>query len=161
MAIEFQPVTPETRHAFSAILSEANAWLKQIGAQGWSGSFDDAWMLPRIERGELWLAELDGEPVAAFRVLWRDEMFWRERETGDSIYLHSLAVQRSHAGRGIGEAVINEVAAMGRQQRRTKIRLDCFQTSAGLVTYYGRIGFASVGSIEVDGKALSLMERPI
>jgi hypothetical protein len=104
MNIQIRPTTIETRQEFASLLDEANTWQKARGSQGWTGAFDDDWMLPRIDRGELYLVYMDGEPVSAFRILYEDRAFWGEREVGDSIYLHTFAVRRSKAGLGIGNA---------------------------------------------------------
>jgi ribosomal protein S18 acetylase RimI-like enzyme len=161
MNIRMRPVTLETRAQFAALLEDANRWQKARGSEGWSYPFDDDWMLPRIERGELYLAYLGGEAVAAFRILWEDRPFWGEREVGDSIYLHTFAVRRSKAGLGIGEAVIEHVAGMGRARRRTKLRLDCFLSNASLIAHYERNGFVSVGTIAMKGKMMNLMVKNI
>jgi ribosomal protein S18 acetylase RimI-like enzyme len=161
MDIQVRPTTVETRHAFSSLLEEANAWQKARGSEGWTGPFDDDWMLPRIERGELYLVYMDGEPVSAFRILYEDRPFWGEREVGDSIYLHTFAVRRSKAGLGVGNAVIEKVVGMGRERGRAKIRLDCFLSNAKLIAFYERNGFRSVGTTSVKGRMLNLMERDI
>lgn len=161
MDIQIRPVTIETRHEFSPLLAEASAWQEARGFEGWSYPFDDEWMLPRIERGELFLAHLDSEPVSAFRLLWEDRPFWGEREVGDSIYLHSFAVRRSKAGLGIGEAVLAKIAGMGRERGLAKVRLDCFLSSISLIAYYERNGFVSVGTTSMKGKMMNLMERDI
>lgn len=151
----------ETRDAFASLLAQAGAWQRARGSEAWSHPFDDRWMLPRIERGELFLAYLDGEPVSAFRLLWEDRPFWGEREVGDSVYLHTFAVRRDRAGLGIGKAVIETVVGMGRERGRTKVRLDCFLSSTGLIAYYERNGFVSVGTASMRGKVVTLMEREI
>jgi GNAT superfamily N-acetyltransferase len=161
MLIDVRPVTTETRHSFSSIVEDANVWQKARGSEGWSGTFDDQWMLPRIAGRELYLAYLENEPVTAFRLLWEDRSFWGDREVGDSIYLHTFAVKRSHAGLGIGEVVIKWVADLGRERGRTKVRLDCFLSKAGLVSFYYSNGFASVGTTSIKGKSMNLMERLI
>lgn len=161
MNIEIRPTTLDTRQAFSSILEGASARQKALGAEGWTYPFDDAWMLPRIARGELFLVTMESEPVAAFRILWEDRPFWGEREVGDSIYLHTFAVRPDKAGLGIGEGVIAAVVAMGRERGRTKARLDCFLSSGRLVAYYERSGFVSVGTTVMEGRMMNLMERDI
>ncbi|RZF59096.1 GNAT family N-acetyltransferase [Sphingomonas populi] len=161
MQIAVRPATIETRHDFSSIVEDANAWQKALGSEGWTHPFDDVWMLPRIERGELYLAYAGAAPVSAFRILWEDHPFWDDREIGDSIYLHTFAVQRSRAGLGIGSAVIGEVVRMGRERGRANVRLDCFRSNTRLIAFYERNGFASVGLTSMMGKAMNLMERTI
>lgn len=161
MGVEVRPATRETRHVFAALLEEARAWQRARGVEGWSRPFDDAWMLPRLERGELFLAWLDGEPVAAFRLLHEDRPFWGDREVGDSLYLHSFAVRRGLAGLGVGAAVIGRIVDRARAQGRNRVRLDCFLSSAPLIAYYERCGFASVGAVTVQGRRMNLMERAV
>lgn len=48
MPIQVRLATIETRREFSSLLDEANAWQQARGSQGWTGPFDDHWMLPRI-----------------------------------------------------------------------------------------------------------------
>lgn len=161
MQLEITPTTRQTRHHFASILDEANAWQKALGSEGWNSPFDDGWMLPRIERGELFLALADGQPVAAFRLLYEDRPFWGEREVGDSIYLHTFAVRRDRAGQGIGSAVIDRVADMARQRGLAKLRLDCFLANTNLISFYQRNGFTPVGTVTVSGRMMGLMERAI
>ena len=142
-------------------MGEATAWQKARGLEGWTSPFDDDWMLPRIDRGELYLVDMDGEPVSALRILYEDRAFWGEREVGDSIYLHTFAVRRSKAGLGIGNAVIEMVVSMGRKRGLAKVRLDCFLANTRLISFYERNGFNSVGTTMLKGKTLNLMERVI
>ena len=161
MSIQILLASLETRGHFAEILNEARAWQKSTGSEGWNYPFNDAWILPRIERRELFLAYADDEPVAAVRLLWENRPYWGDREIGDSLYLHTFAVRRSKAGLGIGEAVIENVVAMGRERGRTKVRLDCSLSSARLIAYYERNRFVSVGNILTNGKMMNLMERAI
>lgn len=161
MTLEIRLLTPETRATFAAIVDEANAWQRARGSAGWSAPFDDDWLLPRIQRGELFIAVLHDEPVAVFRLLWEDRPFWGDREVGDSLYLHTFAVRRSHAGRGIGAAVIKAVADMGRHRGRSRLRLDCFQANLSLVAFYERQGFVRMGTTTMGGQLMTLMEMAI
>jgi ribosomal protein S18 acetylase RimI-like enzyme len=161
MNIEILPVDLPKRGHFAEILEEARAWQKLNGSEGWSYPFDDEWLLPRIERGELFLGQIDREPVAAFRILWEDRPYWGLREIGDSIYLHTFAVRRARAGQGIGEAIIAKVLEMGTERNREKIRLDCSLSSTKLIAWYERNGFESVGTIFMNNKMMNLMERTI
>jgi GNAT superfamily N-acetyltransferase len=159
--IVIRTVSLETRELFAAILEEASARQRMLGSEGWDYPFDDTWMLPRIARGELFLAFSGAEPVAAFRILWEDRPFWGDREIGDSVYLHTFAVRHAKAGLGIGDAIIEQVGGMGRERGRAKLRLDCALSSKRLIAYYERNGFASVGTTVMKGRLMNLMERPL
>lgn len=151
----------ETREEFASVLRDASAWQRSIGSESWSASFDDAWMLPRIGRRELFLARIRGEAAGAFRLLLADRDFWGEAEIGDSLYLHSFAVRRAYAGAGAGRAIIDYVVETGRALGREYIKLDCFSSSPRLIAYYERHGFTSVGSVTVRGKPMNLMQRAL
>ena len=43
-----------------AVLDEAAAWLRTSGVEQWPDRFEPAWVEPAIDRGETWLARLDG-----------------------------------------------------------------------------------------------------
>ena len=161
MNLVIRAVTMATRHHFAELLTEASAWQKTQGSEGWTYPFNDEWMIPRIERCEIFLAEIAGSPVAAMRILWEDRFYWDDREQGDSIYLHTFAVKRSMGGLGIGGIIIEHLVELGRSHARSKIRLDCSLSSARLISYYERHGFRSVGSKFVSNKMMNLMERDI
>jgi RimJ/RimL family protein N-acetyltransferase len=50
---------------------------------------------------------------------------------------------------------------MGRERGLSKLRLDCFLANMGLIAFYERNGFRSVGTTVVKGRTLNLMERSI
>jgi nucleoside-diphosphate-sugar epimerase/GNAT superfamily N-acetyltransferase len=159
--LTIEVVTFETRHHFSELLEAARVWQASLGAEGWDYPFDDEWMLPRIARNELFLARIGNEPIGAFRILWEDIPFWGDRETGESIYLHTFTVRRDRAGSGLGSAIIERVAEMGRARGRKNIRLDCALSSTNLIAFYERNGFVSSGTIFLGGRMMNLMERAI
>jgi GNAT superfamily N-acetyltransferase len=107
------------------------------------------------------VARSDGEAVAVVRLLWTDRRFWGGRDEGDAAYVHSLAVRRDLAGRGIGAAVLawaeREAAARGRRF----LRLDCLAANAGLTAYYERAGFSPIGIVRLGGEAMLLLEKPL
>lgn len=50
---------------------------------------------------------------------------------------------------------------MARERGLTRVRLDCFLSSASLIAYYERNGFVSVGTTSMKGRMMNLMERGI
>lgn len=160
-AVFIEPVVPETREEFASILGDASAWQRSIGSESWTLPFDDAWMLPRIGRRELFLARIRGEAAGVFRLLQEDRDFWGDAEVGDSLYLHTFAVRRTYAGAAVGKAIIDYVVEAGRALGRDYIKLDCFSSSPRLIAYYERHGFRSVGTIAVRGKPINLMQRSL
>lgn len=67
---------PDVDTALS-ILEEAARWLTSRGIDQWSpGSFPRRRILGRIERREMYLAELDGQTFGTLALQWSDEEVW-------------------------------------------------------------------------------------
>lgn len=94
------------------------------------------------------------------RIQDSDPLFWG-KDAGLAGYVHSLTIDRSLAGRGIGARTLDllgcELAAVGVKL----LRLDCGESATELRRYYESLGFRPVGTTVVDGDSLVLYERPI
>jgi chorismate mutase len=85
------------------------------------------WLSGRLEQDEVWLAEVDAAPVgyARFTSTWLDDLY----------------VLPSHAGRGVGSALLDVVKA----QRPDGFCLWVFEMNAGARAFY-----ASHGLVELE-----------
>ena len=114
----------------------------------------------RIERGELYVADVEGETAATFTLLWDDSTFCGERPP-DAAYLHKLAVRRRFAGRGLGAALVEWADAHAAAAGRRFLRLDCQRDDPGIRAYYERLGFEHRGDVDHPRFAAALYERPV
>ncbi|GAB2755213.1 hypothetical protein GCM10027174_33550 [Salinifilum aidingensis] len=64
--------------------------------------------------------------------------------------MHGLMVDRSAAGRGLGEALLRWAAEQGRAAGVGLLRLDCVESNTALLAYYRRLGFTEVGRREFE-----------
>jgi GNAT superfamily N-acetyltransferase len=141
------------------ILDEATAYVSTLGFEQWPVPFPQDELAHRIERGELYMVDVDGEPAATLTLLWDDPAFWGNRPP-DAVYLHKLAVRRAFAGRGLGSAIVEWVDEHAASAGREFVRLDCQRDDAGIRTYYERLGFEHRGDKEDDPRfAVALYER--
>jgi ribosomal protein S18 acetylase RimI-like enzyme len=135
---------PQDLDTVVAILSEAARWLLGRGIRQWPDPFPRDRAAALLERGEFYLARVDGEPAATFALLWSDPGFWGEQPPVAG-YVHAIAVRRAYAGRGLGEQLLDwaeeQVAAAGREF----LRLDCMSDNSVLREYYERLGFEPRG----------------
>jgi predicted N-acetyltransferase YhbS len=113
-----------------------------------------------IERGEVYVAELDGEVVATVTLLWDDPMYWGERPP-DAAYVHKLAVRHVCAGRRIGTAIVEWANATAAAAGRDFLRLDCNGDNPHIRAYYEQLGFEHRGDLVVGGRNMSIYERPV
>ncbi|WP_461145259.1 GNAT family N-acetyltransferase [Salinifilum aidingensis] len=73
-----------------------------------------------------------------------------ERTGLPAAYVHGLMVDRSAAGRGLGEALLRWAAEQGRAAGVGLLRLDCVESNTALLAYYRRLGFTEVGRREFE-----------
>jgi ribosomal protein S18 acetylase RimI-like enzyme len=142
------------------LLDEATAWVGERGYEQWPLPFPHKELEAAIERGEVYLAELDGEAVATVTLLWNDLQYWGERPP-DAAYVHKLAVRRACAGRRIGSAIVEWADVTAAQAGRRFLRLDCLRDNPGIRAYYESLGFEHRGDLVVNDRGMSIYERPV
>lgn len=130
-----------------AVLDEAAAWLKGSGVEQWPDRFEAAWVEPAIERGETWVARLDGVAAGTITLDWEDPL-WSD-QNGTAGYVHRMAVRRSAAG--LGAALLDWAVATSSALGCTYLRLDCVTSNSRLRSYYESKGFQHQGDVAVGG----------
>jgi GNAT superfamily N-acetyltransferase len=143
-----------------SILDEATDYVAALGYDQWPVPFPQDELAQRIERGELFMVEVDGDTAATFTLLWDDPSFWGEQPP-DAAYLHKLAIRREYAGRGLGAAIVEWADAQAAAAGRRYLRLDCMRDNEGIRTYYERLGFEHRGDKDHPRFAAALYERPV
>jgi ribosomal protein S18 acetylase RimI-like enzyme len=146
--------------AVAELLDEATAWVGERGYEQWPLPYPREDLSAAIERGEVYLAELDGEPVATVTLLWDDPQYWGDRPP-DAAYVHKLAVSRACAGQRIGSAIVEWADATAARAGRDFLRLDCLRDNPGIRAYYERLGFEYRGDLVVNDRGMSIYERPV
>jgi len=144
----------------AALLDEATTWVGERGYEQWPLPFPHQEIAAAIDRGEVYLAELDGDAVATVTVLWDDPTYWGERPA-DAAYVHKLAVRRACAGQRIGTVIVEWADAIASASGRQFLRLDCLRDNPGIRTYYENLGFEHRGDLVVGGRDMSIYERPV
>jgi protein-tyrosine phosphatase len=144
-----------------SILLDAAERQAALGARAWPAEQLAAFVPEVAARGELYLAWSGEEPLGTVTLQWSDPHFWGERPD-DAGYVHKLAVPRTAAGRGAGEALLGwaeeQVVAAG----RSFVRLDCDADNPRINAYYRAAGFVLAGVRTFpDGSRWSLYEKRV
>lgn len=155
------PATADDLPEIRAVLIGAQAWLASRGIAQWMRPLPEEWIAAKIAAGEFLLARHEGRVVAVVRVLRSDALFWNDVAGDDALYVHSLAVAREFAGRGIGAALLDWIGAQAKREGRSHLRLDCLAGNAALGAYYRKLGFAPRGLVEVGGEQMMRFEKSI
>jgi predicted N-acetyltransferase YhbS len=144
----------------AGLLDEATRWVGERGFEQWPLPFPRHEVADAIARGEVFVAEHDGEAVATVTILTDDPQYWGARPP-DALYVHKLAVARAHAGRGFGAEVIGWADRRAASLGREFLRLDCLGDSNGIRDYYERLGFEHCGDLVLGRRNMSIYERRV
>jgi len=146
--------------AVATLLDDATVWVGERGYEQWPLPFPREEVAAAIDRGEVYVAELDGDVVATVTLLWDDPTYWGERPP-DAAYVHKLAVSRACSGQRIGHAIVEWADRTAAAAGRDFLRLDCLRDNPGIRAYYERLGFEHRGDSVVNGRGMSIYERRI
>jgi GNAT superfamily N-acetyltransferase len=147
----------------ASILREVSNWLASSGRELWDlDEISDADIAKRASIGELVLAFDNGSAVACMYLQDTDAPYWPEARDGEALYVHRLAVRRSHSGRGVSRAMLDWAVAEARRVGRPFVRLDT-ELRPALLTLYENAGFRRVdsGTIKVGMHDVVRFERVV
>ncbi len=126
-----------------SILRGASTWLASRGIDQWQYPPHRDRITGALERGDCFLAFVDGHPVATIQVdTFADSEFWEPADRPDSaLYVHRMAVSRSSAGMGVGSALLDWATERAVTAGKAWLRLDAWKDNPGLHRYYEGEGF--------------------
>jgi len=151
-------ITPASGIGEETVLSiyeEAAKWLKAQGVKQWEDSPRagrlSEYFREGIERGNIYIIKVGNEKVGMFRLSWGERFDGRvwAGHPGPAAYLHTLAIRRNVAGRGIGAKVVDRAVKVAHGMG-CPLRLDCGADNARLRRYYEEFGFRASGEAELD-----------
>lgn len=157
---------PQHTEAIMAILLEIAEWLRSKGSTQWGGLLEghDSHDTPAaIQRGDVFICKNEEEVGGIVMLLqqpseWDRKLWGSEAHSEDqAIYLHRLAVKRSYANTGLGQAMLDWCSSGIRFEGKNIVRLDCIASSSQLNSFYSRNGYTYIGG--KDG--FSIYEKPV
>lgn len=147
-----------------ALLVGAAEWLRARGINQWGHYLDGtgrADLEQAITSGEVYLALLDGAPVATISLQMEqsdwDRTIWGPDE-GEAAYVHRLAISRAHSGAGVGALLLDWAESHARSAGKRLLRLDCVGHNQPLNAYYAK-RFTLQGQSPNIGMMFSKYER--
>lgn len=93
----------------------------------------------------------DGRLVAAVAVCDHDPIW--PPDAASAGHVHLLMVARSHAGRGLGSAVLAAAEQIILDDGRDWVRLDAVATNERLIHWYLHRGYTRAGTVTFDAPA--------
>jgi GNAT superfamily N-acetyltransferase len=156
---------PRDAAAVLAMLDDAVRWLVAQGRQGQWGAEPFSAMPDQVALVQQWaaggglrIAEIDGAPAGAM-VLGPAPSY--VPAVGEpQLYIQLLVTARSHAGRGIGGALLGHARAEAATRGAALLRVDCWAGGdGGLVRYYQAAGFTLTDRFTVRGWPGQVLEQ--
>ncbi|UUZ83862.1 GNAT family N-acetyltransferase [Paenibacillus sp. P26] len=147
----------------SLILEEAALWLKNMGRAMWNESqYSVNGIVSHYRIDDIYLGFVEDEAAVAMILQEEDPLLWPDVETGQSLFLHKLAVKRKHAKQGISGGMIGWAKELARSLGKSYLRLDCASDRPSLCGFYEKHGFVRVKNLLVLNKyPTALYEFPI
>jgi ribosomal protein S18 acetylase RimI-like enzyme len=154
--ISLRPGGPADADWLLGLFDEAVAWMvargqsKQWGDEPLSQTEAGRATASRLcDGGGLRVAAIDGQEVAALVV--GDHPRWVDPISEPELYIELLLVSRRHAGRRIGEALVDAALDEARAQGAAVVRVDCWAGAPPLVAWYEARGFQRTATFTVKG----------
>jgi len=134
--------SPAEAGIVSGILTEAAQWLTEKGEPLWkAGELSPDTIATDVADGLFYLAWIKGDAAGVFKMQDEDQLFWPDLPQREAIYLHRIAVRRSHAGGGVLDAMIDFARHATIAANRRFLRLDCVASRHKLCAVYEKRGF--------------------
>ncbi|MFD3507585.1 GNAT family N-acetyltransferase [Nocardia sp. NPDC058666] len=169
MTVRLRPATLGDLPLICRLRVQRTSWLTARGSDQWTvagrgrpieifaGAVGRA-----LDRGETWIAEVDGEPAGTITVNQRaDPGLWSPWELAESVIVHFMIVDLRFAGNQIGKRMLTHAANLAELEQRTWVRLDAWTTNTELHDYYRRSGFhlARLAGPAATGPSRALFQR--
>ncbi len=145
------------------LLNAAASWLHHRGLDQWPDGFNAQRIGPMVDRGEVYLAFDQDQPIATINVSpIGDPDFWTQAELAEPArYLSKVAIDRTHAGHGLGALLMRWATDRAALDGAEWIRLDAWRTNHGLHAYYLGTGWTYVRMSDAPGRRSgALFQRP-
>lgn len=143
--------------AMVALRTEAERWLARSGVRQWTPDYADYGreaLRSAVAAQVAWVVVDPAGEVAATASLSEcesDRAFWRRVpgvDVSDALYLGKMIVARRHAGRGLGDCILDWAAARAGAAHKRWLRLDARRDNKRLHAYYLDRGFVHVGTLQ-------------
>ncbi len=131
---------PEDLPFIYRLFEEAIAYIKRKGFIGWN-SYDKKFVLLDIENKLQFKIVTKNDILCIFSICFSDALIWREKENGDAIYLHRIAVNPSFKGQKQFEKVLYWTINLAIEKGVKCIRMDTWGDNLNIIEYYKSYGF--------------------
>jgi GNAT superfamily N-acetyltransferase len=106
--------------------------------------YDKGAIVKDIQNGNQYKVVIDSSIAIVFSVAYHDKVIWRERDKGESIYLHRIVVNPEFKGQKLFGSIIAWCRDHIRNKGLSSIRMDTWAANPTIINYYKTFGFEVV-----------------
>lgn len=126
------------------LFDNAIQYQKENGYELWP-QFSKALITTEIKEKRHWKIVEDSIITCIFSVMYNDPVIWKEKDKDPSVYLHRIAVNPLHKGKGIMNEIRNWSLEHARFKNKKFVRMDTWGNNENLRKYYITCGFNYIG----------------
>ncbi len=82
--------------------------------------------------------------LCVFSICFSDPIIWREREQGDAVYLHRIAVNPDFKGQKQFEKIFKWAKEYAKANHLNYVRMDTWGDNQNIIDYYTSFGFSFI-----------------
>jgi ribosomal protein S18 acetylase RimI-like enzyme len=119
------------------------AYQEQKGYPVWK-NYDKNSIVKDIENKNQYKAVNQNGIGIVFSVNYRDKIIWREKDTGESVYLHRIVVNPDFKGQRLFDQIVKWAIEHIKDKGLKSIRMDTWAANPTIIEYYKTFGFEIV-----------------
>lgn len=127
---------PIIHHLFEQSIS----YQEKHGYPAWK-HYDRNAIARDIENGHQFKVVINDIIAAVFSVAYRDKIIWRDRDKGDSIYLHRIVSNPEFKGQRLFGIILDWTIDHVKSAGIRSIRMDTWADNPTIISYYKTFGF--------------------
>ena len=126
------------------LYDDATVYMKQFTNTYWRG-FERSLIETEIKEGRQYKIVENGEIACVFVITFSDATIWREADTGQAIYIHRIATNKSFRGNNYVQHIVNWAMVFAAKNGKDFVRLDTGAGNEKINNYYKSCGFTYKG----------------
>ncbi|ELR71966.1 GCN5-related N-acetyltransferase [Fulvivirga imtechensis AK7] len=104
-------------------------------------NYDRNAIVKDIENKNQYKVMINAKPAIVFSVCYVDKIIWRERDKGESIYLHRIVVNPEFKGQKLFGKILEWAISHCKKHGLSSIRMDTWTANPTIIDYYKNFGF--------------------
>jgi ribosomal protein S18 acetylase RimI-like enzyme len=142
---KIENTTPTDLEFIYELFDHSIKYQEKNGYPAWRG-YDKGALIRDVENKNQYKIILDSQIGIVFSVCYADNVIWREKEKGDSIYLHRIVVNPSCKGQKLFGLVLDWTLEHAKQKGLCFVRMDTWADNPKIIDYYKSFGFTFMGN---------------